>query len=668
MTIARVAVVAALFAITSLARIGSQSPAPQPCGMPQLPTVSKEANMFSPEQARVLGGLILDRVLRNYALVGDARLDAYLQAIADRMAATAGVGHVAVQLFDSPRVDGFTFPGGHILVSRKLVAFVKNEDELAGMLAQEIGHVVSNDNERKVSAEWRDVLKVTSVGDAKDVEDKYNQWIENAAQAYRDLWDRYRGRQGSTGSWLTDFVGITMPDPRRLPVSLEAVAAMPGSCVGTRATSQAQFAAWQADVLNARRAVPAPSLSGVIAQRKLDPPLRPDITRLSFSPDGKWVLAQNPAGVYVFSRDPLALTVRIEAADARPAQFTPDSTGVVFHDRNLRVERWSITTGQLRVLTRGFRGAGFDASRRAYLDLPAEGREQRAIVRVDPVSKAVEPLVGIDAPDLTNARAAPSLQAAQGRPAMGQTVIGTEIVQCGNYLVGWRPRQKTAEPFTIAVHEAGTGRPLWARTLQAQPGVMRAEPEHGTLVLEWSVLSGEGKAIVAANPDMKARVETAKRVAEKDRWRTASFVPASLSVFEFLNVATGAPIGRLLVDYGNGSFRMTPLAAAGEHVIAGDTENRTLVFSLATGREVARTFGTPLAVSGDGSLVLVQNAAGETGVYSVPALEKRQDLVFPSRVRYARFGEGARVLFVLTDDQTAYTIAVGTQEPTTGGQ
>jgi hypothetical protein len=35
-------------------------------------------------------------------------------------------------------------------------------------------------------------------------------------------------------------------------------------------------------------------------------------------------------------------------------------------------------------------------------------------------------------------------------------------------------------------------------------------------------------------------------------------------------------------------------------------------------------------------------------------------------VPYARFGEGARVLFVLTDDQTAYTIAVGTQEPAKG--
>lgn len=183
MTIARVAVVAALFAITSPARIGSQPPAQQPCGVPQLPAVSTEANMFSPEQARVLGGLIMDRVLRNYALVGDARLDAYLQAIADRMAATAGVGHVTVQLFDSPRVDGFTFAGGHVLVSRKLVAFVKNEDELAGMLAHEIGHVVSNDNERKVSAEWRDVLKVTSVGDAKDIADKYNQRIENAARS-----------------------------------------------------------------------------------------------------------------------------------------------------------------------------------------------------------------------------------------------------------------------------------------------------------------------------------------------------------------------------------------------------------------------------------------------------------------------------------------------------
>ena len=65
---------------------------------------------------------------------------------------------------------------------------------------------------------------------------------------------------------------------------------------------------------------------------------------MRFSPDGKYLLAQDDSGINVLTREPFAPVFRIEAPEARPAQFTPDSKQVVFHNAALRVESWDVAT------------------------------------------------------------------------------------------------------------------------------------------------------------------------------------------------------------------------------------------------------------------------------------------------------------------------------------
>ena len=60
------------------------------------------------------------------------------------------------------------------------------------------------------------------------------------------------------------------------------------------------------------------------------------------------MLAQDDGGIDVLTREPLKHLFRIEAAEAMPAQFTPDSQGVVFHNRDLRVEEWDVSGQKLK--------------------------------------------------------------------------------------------------------------------------------------------------------------------------------------------------------------------------------------------------------------------------------------------------------------------------------
>jgi len=129
------------------------------------------------------------------------------------MSEIAGIGKVRIGMIESTQANAFVLPGARILVTRKLVAYAGTEDELAGVLAHEFGHVLKRDGERDM-----------------------------------------------------------------------------------------------------------------------------------FSLDGNWILAQDDANLYLFTRQPLVFVVRIDAPDAYPAQFSPDCGSVVFYDENYRVERWNLAS------------------------------------------------------------------------------------------------------------------------------------------------------------------------------------------------------------------------------------------------------------------------------------------------------------------------------------
>ena len=68
--------------------------------------------------------------------------DDELTRIGEKLLATlppTGI-HYRFRIYDSGEVNAFSVAGGRVYVSRKLIAAVKNEDELAGVLAHELGH------------------------------------------------------------------------------------------------------------------------------------------------------------------------------------------------------------------------------------------------------------------------------------------------------------------------------------------------------------------------------------------------------------------------------------------------------------------------------------------------------------------------------------------------
>jgi WD40 repeat protein len=353
------------------------------CRPPMPVAITHMANIFNEQQEVDLGDAMAEHLQRNYRVSNDEQFVGYLRHVAERLLNHLPVTHLPLRLslVDLPYANAFDSPGGRIYISLKLVALARSEDELAGVLAHELGHMVAHQGALDVSRDMKLALNVTEVSDRRDIFDKYNRLIEGmwrkrnvlrrtseeegdeeqrvadrlalyavaasgySTEAFAYIFDRIAGTEGKTGNWLTDFFGATRPDSKRLREIMKSPEAIPEGCAERAPiTNQDQFKTWQAAVIDNSDWSNQELLHGVLSKTPLTPPLRGEIRHLKFSPDGEYVLAQDEGTIYILTLRPFTPLFQINAPEAAAAQFSPDSKSVVFNNQNLRVETWNIAT------------------------------------------------------------------------------------------------------------------------------------------------------------------------------------------------------------------------------------------------------------------------------------------------------------------------------------
>jgi hypothetical protein len=367
-----------LSALTLCASILCSITEAQDCTPPSIVTTTKSANLFSPEQEMIFGELVVQKMTGEIRIVRDERLLAYVNNLGERLTKHLPPTGLRFQfhLIDIPEANAFNIPGGHVFLSRKLVAFVNSEDELVGVIAHELGHAAVRHGATDISKSLRTILNITALGDRKDIAEKYNLLIERARTkrlpaspahegeqqleadriglfamvaagydplAFSAFFDRLTETEGKTGNWFSDLFGNTRPEQKRLREMIHLTEQLPPACRDRRAAKSTEdFLRWQADVVSFREAGRKEELPGLIWKKELAPKLRSDVSHLAFSQDGRHLLAQDDFAVTVIEREPLRVLFQIPAEDANEATFTPDGEFVVFTTRGLRYEKWSV--------------------------------------------------------------------------------------------------------------------------------------------------------------------------------------------------------------------------------------------------------------------------------------------------------------------------------------
>jgi len=111
-------------------------------GIQQIAEASKD---ITPSEEHYIGRAVAATIISKYPLLQNPALNSYLNRVGLLVAAasdrpeTYGGYHFAVLNSDEP--NAYACPGGIILVNKGLLKQIKNEDQLAAVLAHEVAHV-----------------------------------------------------------------------------------------------------------------------------------------------------------------------------------------------------------------------------------------------------------------------------------------------------------------------------------------------------------------------------------------------------------------------------------------------------------------------------------------------------------------------------------------------
>ncbi len=120
---------------------------------------------ITPEQEYYIGRAVAASILQTYPVLENDAANEYLNLLGQTLAMASDrpetFGGYHFLLLDSDEINAFAAPGGLVLVTRGMVACCRNEDELAAVLAHEIGHVQNKDGLRAIKkSRWTSLAAI----------------------------------------------------------------------------------------------------------------------------------------------------------------------------------------------------------------------------------------------------------------------------------------------------------------------------------------------------------------------------------------------------------------------------------------------------------------------------------------------------------------------------
>ena len=139
-------------------------------------------NFFSVDDELALGRKYAADLDRRLPLVAGSEAGTAVDRIGRRLAAHAPrAAEWRFSVVNTREVNAFAVPGGYIYVNRGLVELAETEDELAGVLAHEIAHVVARHSTRAMSKQL--LLTAVAMGASLAVSRKSERWGDIIATA-----------------------------------------------------------------------------------------------------------------------------------------------------------------------------------------------------------------------------------------------------------------------------------------------------------------------------------------------------------------------------------------------------------------------------------------------------------------------------------------------------
>lgn len=136
-----------------------------------LATKEQEYLLFNTASEVRLGRSLAQKVEKKFKISKDTALQERIQRIGRDIALVCDRRDITYffTVLESEKVNAFALPGGYIYVSKGLIEKTDSDDEIAGVLAHEIGHIVARHSIKRLQASLGyNLISVLAVAATKD--------------------------------------------------------------------------------------------------------------------------------------------------------------------------------------------------------------------------------------------------------------------------------------------------------------------------------------------------------------------------------------------------------------------------------------------------------------------------------------------------------------------
>jgi predicted Zn-dependent protease len=287
----RVPILSIIFLFVISVLLGSTVRGQESCSVTVALRIPPTAQIFSSQQERMLGDIQADLVEDNYHAAHDEQFAAHINTVVARVQSQfpGEQAPVHVILIDAPEANSFSVGPERIYITRKMVALLRNDDELAGLLGHELSHAMTHQNPIIVTQLFHEILGVNAISDRKDIGEKLMRVLDSidrdpkllrktseimekqerlhqneadrvalyasaaagfSPRAYLELFERSEGTNRSSASVLTDYFGAPTSNLRRQREIQKTLRQLPRPCRERVPVASTEFRTWQAAVLS----------------------------------------------------------------------------------------------------------------------------------------------------------------------------------------------------------------------------------------------------------------------------------------------------------------------------------------------------------------------------------------------------------------------------------
>jgi predicted Zn-dependent protease len=188
-------------------------------------TQRREMILTSVATERETGKQDAKQIEESIGLAGDPELRAYVARVGARLARFAPESGFAYEfkIIDLVEPNAFALPGGFVYVSRGLLALASSEDELAAVMAHELGHAVARHSAQRatVAAPFAILTGLTSAATGI-VSEQLGRAVGGLGQLAGNLVlaPYSRDQEREADRFAVDLLGRAGWDPEALPVML----------------------------------------------------------------------------------------------------------------------------------------------------------------------------------------------------------------------------------------------------------------------------------------------------------------------------------------------------------------------------------------------------------------------------------------------------------------